>query len=100
MNKELVETITRLVLERINSIDNPNVKPLSNIEIKEWNSLRLSKQSDTMSPKSDEQYLQPLSAEEIVNWARVAPTDPVSSNLTGCKEREPSSDRVKFTKYY
>ncbi|KEF39208.1 hypothetical protein M670_01599 [Schinkia azotoformans MEV2011] len=87
MDKELVEKITRLVLERMSLVENPTKGKLGDDEIKEWNSFHDAGVVNH-THKENIQYLVPLSDSEVSDW----------SNIT-LNNAHTYSNKVKFTRY-
>ncbi|WP_096200125.1 hypothetical protein [Bacillus sp. FJAT-45350] len=93
MNKELVERITRLVLERLDISNNPSVLPLSEDEVKHWNSLSLLEKEQGQSKKRTAQTLTPLSSEEVDAWGKI------THHYRPSKNGNEETEKVRFLSY-
>lgn len=98
MDKELVERITRLVLERMGLVENPTKGTLSEDEIKEWNSFH-----DACivnhTHKENTQYLVSLSDSEVSDWSNITLMNSVSGVFENGNNAHTYSNKVKFTRY-
>lgn len=101
MDKELVEKITKLVLERmgLTQTQTGNTVPLSDVEILEWSSLSLSKPIDSKSRAGKGLYAIPLSEDEVEDWAQQSQLYSFSRGSVVTKELSMDANKVKFTKY-
>lgn len=99
MDKELVEKITRLVLERMSFIENPTNGTLSDDEIKEWNSFHVGGNVN-QTFKGNTQYLVPLSDSEVTDWSNFTLMNSVSGSVfENGNNTHSHSNKVKFSRY-
>ncbi|PLT32702.1 hypothetical protein [Bacillus sp. V5-8f] len=92
MDKELVERITRLVLERLVNTEDQYTVSLDDNELEDWNSLHLGNPSEA---KSHNGYLKPLSDAEVEDWARCTHSYSYSVHS---KYKE-NGNKARFIKY-
>lgn len=96
MNKELVEQITRLVLERMSGYEKQSVYnlPLDEDELLDWSNLHSHKHEGRISS----QYSSPLSEEEVKEWAHISQSNSFNSKLVKAKETSGQANMVRFSK--
>ncbi|NSL51050.1 hypothetical protein [Calidifontibacillus erzurumensis] len=97
MERELVEKITKLVLERLGVEEFSTIKPLSAGEIKEWESFHRDKLVYENCCNSNYKYTVPLSETELNEWVKISEGNPYKSEFNSCNGMV--TKKVKFSKY-
>lgn len=98
MDKELVEKITRLVLERMSLVENPTKGSLSDDEIEEWNSFHVAG-NVKITHEENLQYLVPLSEREVADWSSFTLMNSGSGVFENGNDAHTYTNKVKFTRY-
>lgn len=95
MNADLVEIVTRLVIERLSEVPQTKTRPLSEKEIHRWNSVS----QNLWRPECGTQsLLRPLNDTDITRWNDITSSMPFSANETTRSDKT-KQEFVTFEKY-